>query len=476
LRAGFLLPAAPLLLLLVAAGPLERAPAAPAQPPVSYSRQIQPLFEKQCVGCHGGPSPASGFSMTSRDLLLKGGRHGAAVVPGKGAGSPLVQYLTGERQPKMPPGGAPPLDLDTVALIRRWIDEGARFDAAGARPARTASATRAAPPQKIAAGAAPAPVTALAYSPDGGLLALAGYRAVRLLDPATGTLVRTLVGPSDQVQALAWSGDNQRLAVAGGSPGEGGEVIVFDTRTWRPVRTLRRHADVVYAVAWKPGTRDLATGSLDKTVRLWKADFGTCVGVLKDHADAVLSVVYSPDGKLFASGSADRSVKLFDVSTGKRLAALTAHQDAVTRVCFNHDGSLLATAGADKTLRVWKVEVGKMENPLRTLHEDDAVNACAFSGDGGLLVYGTANRVVKQWSGDGAQHRRTLSGTQDWVYAVAVSPDNRTLAAATHDGSVLFWDAGEGKLVRAVRLQPGGKGVKVEIATTTAAAAAGTRQ
>src|SRR5579862_5997983 len=94
--------------------------------PITFSKQVLPLLQARCMGCHGGPSPASGYSMETRDRLLAGGRHGAAITPGKGAKSQIVRYMTGDLKPKMPPDGA--VDLDRIAIIRRWIDEGARVD------------------------------------------------------------------------------------------------------------------------------------------------------------------------------------------------------------------------------------------------------------------------------------------------------------------------------------------------------------
>lgn len=420
-----------------------------------FSKQVLPLLQAQCLGCHGGANPASGYAMETRDKLLSGGRHGAAILPGKGAQSNLVRYLTGDLKPKMPPNGA--IDLEKIALIRRWIDEGAKVDAMVA-PTLPASgpkspSTLPASPQKQNQ---PAPVTALAYAPDGGLLAVGGYRAVRLLDAATGEVKQTANGTAGQVQAVAWSSDGKLLAAAGGVPGERGEVVIYDTRTWKPIQTLKGHTEVVYAVAWKPRSMELATGSLDKTVCIWDAATGQCTHTLKDHADGVFGVAYSPDGKLLATGSADRSVKLFETGSWKRVAALTAHQDGVTHVAFNQNGTLLATAGADKQVMVWKVEIGKMENPLRALGEGDVINSCVFSPDGSLLVWGASNHRVKVFNGDGGNQKREMKEPEDWVYAVAVGSDNHTVVAGTQDGKVLFWDVNTGKLLRTVTLLPSG--------------------
>ncbi len=138
------------------------------QAPVSFSKQILPLFQTRCMGCHGGPAPASGYSMESRDRLLSGGRHGAAVIKGKGAQSELIRYLTGDLKPKMPPDGA--VDLERISIIRRWIDEGAKIDGMIAPiPAASAALAPTSVSHSPHSPALPAPVTALSYSPDGSL-------------------------------------------------------------------------------------------------------------------------------------------------------------------------------------------------------------------------------------------------------------------------------------------------------------------
>lgn len=389
--------------------------------------------------------------METRDRLLAGGRHGAAIVAGKGLRSSLVQYMTGELKPKMPPNGA--IDLEKIAVIRKWIDEGAKVDTMVV-PSSPVKQIAQAPIANVATNQ-PAPVTALAFSPDGAQLAAGGYRAVRLLDAKTGSLLHTAAGCADQVQAVAWSSDGKRLAAAGGVPGRSGEVVIFDTQTWKPVRTLSGHSEVVYAVAWKPGSLELATGSLDKTARIWNAETGACLHTIKDHADAVFSVAYSPDGKLLATASGDRTAKLFDTLTWKRTDTLNAHQDAVMHVAFNPAGTLLATVGADKQMRVWKVDPGKIENPVRTQGEGEVINTCAFSPDGTLLAWGASNNVVKLFNGDGSGQKREMKDARDWIYTVAIGSDNDTVAAGAGDGKIYVWGVKAGRLRATITLRPG---------------------
>ena len=423
-------------------------------PPVSFSRQILPLFQSDCTACHGGNTPTSGFSMTTRDLLIKGGRHGAGMVVGKGAQSSLVRYLTGANKPQMPPGIA--WDMERVNLVKRWIDEGAKVDSYTPVLSLTkkGSTTRLPESTKVVHTLLSAPVTSLAYSPDGSRLAVAGFRSVRLLDPKTGNVERTLTGAANQVQALAWSSDGKQLAVGGGEPGVSGEIALFDTHQGTLLRKLIGHTEVVTTVDWRPNAPEIATGSLDKTIRLWNIDSGACTRTSKDHADIISCVTYSSDGTLLASASADRTAKVFDTSTWKRLYTLNAHPEPLTHVAFHPNGKLLATASMDKTVRLWTLKSGGMENPDRTLYEGDTINACRFSTKGDFFVYGAANRKVKLYNGDGTQQKRDQQEAEDWVYSVAIAPDSQTFVAGTQDGKLLFWSTNEGKLLRTIAFSP----------------------
>ena len=439
---------------------------AAAPPKVVFSREVLPILNRECGSCHRGSAAPGGYSLESAERLVAGGRHGKAVVPGKSAQSSLIKYLTGEIKPQMPPDR--PLPLDTVALIRRWIDEGARIDGMIA-PAERAGIMRDAMPMRGAPGTGPgviapharllpnavvqsAPVTALAYSPDGKVLAAGGYRAVRLLDPATGAVTQTLPGPSDQVQCLVWSPDGKFLAAGGGVSGAFGEVSIWETATWGKPRQLKGHDDTIYGIAWRPGSTEIATASPDKTVRVWDAATGQVKRTLKDHVDGVFGVAYSPDGKWLATGSLDRTVKLYQTDTGQKVSSFS-HNDGVTAVAFSAKGDLVAAA-ADKQVRVWPVKAGTVENPLRGQGEGEAITAVTFSADGSLFAWAASNRRVRLWSGDVSNHRRELQDCPDWVYAVSLSPDGKTVSGGGGDGKVYTWNTADGKLLYTALLGP----------------------
>src|SRR5262249_12973927 len=173
-------------------------PDAPAPPKkVSYAREVLPLFQQHCMGCHQPAKAGGGFIMTSHDALFKKGDSDLpGVVPGKPDESRLLAQITPEEGKAAMPRGKPPLAPKEIALVRQWIAEGAPDDT----PPSARRVIDAKPPP---AYDAPPVVTSVAFAPDGSLLAVSGYHEVLLYKPDGSALVARLVGLSERVQSLA---------------------------------------------------------------------------------------------------------------------------------------------------------------------------------------------------------------------------------------------------------------------------------
>jgi WD40 repeat protein len=376
--------------------------------------------------------------MDTYGSLLKGGAHGPAIVPGKSSESRLLLMLEGKVQPRMPFGGDP-LPPAEIATIKAWIDGGAQGPAPG--EALTSAPAMSVPDIKPQVPTV-SPVASIEFSPDGKVLALGGYKEVRLVDSITGKLLSTLSGHADLVRSIAFSPDGKWLAAAGGPCQRWGEIKIWDFQTQQPIRTIQGHTDCIYSVAVSPDGKLLASGSYDKLVKLWELATGKEVRTLKDHIDAVFAVAFSPDGKRLASGSQDRTVKIWDVDSGQRLYTLSDALDGIASLAYAPSGNQLAAGGYDKTIWIWNL--GDKDGSLAQflVADEDSILQIAWSPDGKTIISSSADGSIKIRDAATLNPLRMLANQPDWVEALSVSPDGRWLAAGRYDGTVSVYDSG----------------------------------
>jgi len=378
-----------------------------------------------------------GLVLESYQTLVNGGAHGPAVVAGKSEESRMILMLEGKLQPRMPFGGEP-LPTEEIALIKAWIDTGANGPPLGA--SLTTALPRAVIPDIRPSVSVVSPVGSIAFSPDGKLLAVGGYKDVQLMDAATGKVVATLSGHADVVRALAFTPDGAKLAAAGGLPARSGEIKVWDVQTHRLLETMSGHKDCIYSVAISPDGKLLASGSYDKLILLWEIASGRQLRTLKDHIDAVFSVAFSPDGKRLASGAQDRSVKVWDVAAGQRLFTLSEPLDGITAVAFRPSGMQAAAGGYDKVIRTWDLTDKGGTLAQSMIAHEGTILQLAYSPDGKTLISTSADRTIRFWDAETLAPLKALDKQPDWVQAVSVSPDGKWLAAGRYDGSVSVYD------------------------------------
>jgi hypothetical protein len=447
-----------------------------AQEPVSFMRQIAPLLRENCLACHDAKKHKGRLQMTSFAGLLQGGAHGEIVVPGKPEESTLYLFVSGQEEPSMPPkeaGGK--LPAEKIDLIKRWIVQGCKFDGSS-RAADFAAELRKLwrPPLPPDAYAHPMMVRSLVFSPDGQSLIVGGYHELLVWDWAGPRLRARIRTRAERANDMVFLRDGQTLAVAGGRPGQEGDVRLY----WIPrkfkanevetidatglkseamVRELVQTDDEMLCLALSPDGKRLAAGGTDRLIRLWDLENRDAhsIPAIENHSDWVLSLAFSPDGQRLLSGSRDRTAKVWSLQKKASELTFSDHQQPVHSVAAKPEGDAFYSGGDDHLIRLVAPPLpGKQQRkPLGGFKL--GVTRMAFRPETSQLLAASADGTVRVINIENGSIVRQLTGNTEWVYALALSPNGKLAATGSWNGEVRIWEIDSGKKVAVFQASPG---------------------
>ncbi|MGV2826881.1 nSTAND1 domain-containing NTPase [Myxosarcina sp. GI1(2024)] len=286
-------------------------------------------------------------------------------------------------------------------------------------------------------------------SPD--LFATAGWdgkiRIWRENPHGSHQLVRTLPGHELPITQLQYSPDGKLLA----SGSQDKTIKLWNAQTGDLIEVLSGHQQGINSIAIARESKKqaevtsyvLVSGSEDKTLKLWNINdrSGELINTLEGHQDSIKSVVFSPDSKLIASGSYDNTIKLWNLE-GELINTLSGHDLVITSLQFTPDNRTLASSSWDNTIKLWQIDRGgKQVEPIRTLSEhQDGVTTLSFNSAGTILASGSGDRTIKLWDLNNGELIKNLAGHSSQINSLAFSNDDKTIISAEEQQGLFWWN------------------------------------
>lgn len=285
-------------------------------------------------------------------------------------------------------------------------------------------------------------LAAMDYSDDGRWIVTTGIDAtIKIWDAAQHSLVRTIALEDGPATALALYG---RRALTGHA---NGKVGLWDLERGEKLATVQRNEANIWAVAFLGEADRFAVASHDWKVTLWDVRHPSApLSVLEGHDNAVQALAVAPDRRLLASGSADKTVRLWNLDSLKRKRTYRGQRDFITAVAFSQNGKRLAGGALDGRIRVWSTSSRRTLRLLRG--HKGKVEDLAFSPSGTLLASASEDGTVRLWNLDRRNSSRALTGHMGGATALAFAPSGQQLASASANGKVRLWAMPQAKIAK----------------------------
>ena len=414
---------------------------------VSYYKDIRPVLQQHCSGCHQPANKMSGLVLTNYPGIYKGGqKHGSSIAKGSPENSPLIGLVNGKIQPRMPMGSAE-LTPESIDLLTRWVREGAEDDT-------PAEAKAPQVPDKPPVYTQAPTITGMAFSPDGSRLAVGGFQEILLHAMDGSGIAARLLGRSDKIHSLNYSNDGGKLVAIGGSPARFGELQVWDLDSRKQLQSVLATSDTLFAGDLSPDGSKSVFGAADKNIRMVDLASGEVIFQAGHHEDWVLQSVFGIDGKRVVSVGQDRAAKLADAGTGAFLENVNFLRDKLYAITRHPRRDYVLIGGEDRIPYLYTMDrpralkIADDSTLIRKFDEQEGkIFALAFSPDGSKIAVGGVSPDVPIYNTETGELIATCSGHEGSIFVVAFHPDGEKVATGGFDGVIRLFETISGKLL-----------------------------
>ena len=285
-------------------------------------------------------------------------------------------------------------------------------------------------------------VLALAYSPNGALIASAGDdQKIQVWSVDRNISVVTLNGHQLKIVDLAFYGNNRLISAS-----EDKSIRIWDVAKGSELDRFVLRSGRLTSIDFNPNNNFLVSGSSDGIVRLWDLKTKNLLAAFNQHQGIVWSVAFSPSGTHIVSGSEDKTVRFWEIETKALVNTFTGHSNRVWEVLFNFDGSQIISADWDGVVFLWSTDQSEPKKPLKTYNRP--VLSMAYNNSNGILALGLASspadETIKLWNLSSLQEIQSFDSNSR--HAIAFSPDKVSMVTAgSTDGTISIWQSAMGK-------------------------------
>ena len=408
---------------------------------VEYARDVKPILTKYCVGCHNETDHESDIQLHNLASIMKGGPDGTIIVPRDPVASPLLRLMSGKQEPKMPPEDSPQPTSQDIAMIHRWIEQGAvgndqpvplkqRLNVKSVRSSSDLGSA----------------ITSIGFLGNQRLM-LGRYNGLALKqDQWSDALPIEIVGKVTQIRTTL---DGRFTVVVSGIPGVGGQATVLENgsspNATKVVRVIEGHKDTLYTGVLSPDGQLLATAGYDRVIMIWNTLDGQLLRKLEGHNGAIYDLDFDATGKILASASADETIKVWRVENGERLDTFGQCEAEQYAVRFDSPRNRILAAGADKRVRVWKLL--SMEKPsvspmlFAAFAHEAPVTFIAMTADGQLIATAGEDKQIKLWNAADLSPLGQLGTVDDVPSGLVWQPNQASIVVSTQSGKLVSLDA-----------------------------------